>query len=125
VPEGGEEREVDRRLAAIATEIAVLRHAGRLRTVVTDEGAAMRKDGRDLRKASCVVATGGIFSGDQGPEQLVTRAIARVREAGGLVPAELPVLLDRRYLLWAVGLLSDEHPEAAQGLLDTALRGER
>jgi uncharacterized protein (TIGR01319 family) len=123
VPDGGEEGEVDRRLAAIAVEIAVLRHAGRLRTIVTDEGASMRKDGRDLRKATCLVATGGIFSGEDGPENVVTAAIAGVREAGGLVPAELPVLLDRRYLLWAVGLLSDDHPEAAGGLLDTALGG--
>ena len=123
VPEGGEEREVDRQLAEIAIEIAVLRHAGRMRTVITDEGASMRKDGRDLRKATCVVATGGIFSGEDGPADVVTSALARVREAGGLVPAELPVLLDRQYLLWAVGLLSEDHPEAAQGLLDTALGG--
>ncbi|HEY1854906.1 MAG TPA: glutamate mutase L [Solirubrobacterales bacterium] len=123
VPAEEQERQVDRRLAGIATEIAVFRHAGRLRTVVTSEGTTFRKDGRDLREATCAIATGGIFAAAEGAASIVEGALARVRERGGLVPPRLPVRLDRHYLLWAVGLLAAEHPEAAAGLVRTALEG--
>lgn len=124
VPEEEAERRVDRRLAEIATEIAIFRHAGRLRTVVTEEGAALIRDGRDLRAATCVIATGGIFAQGEAAGEIVEAALDRVRASGGLVPPDVPVRVDRPYLLWAVGLLSGEHPEVARGLLRTVLGGE-
>lgn len=125
VPTDAEERRVDRRLAELASEIAVFRHAGRLRTVVTSEGTTFKKDGRDLRAATCAIATGGIFANAAGAAGILERALDRVRGRAGLVPAELPVRVDRRYLLWAVGLLAAEHPAAARGLLRAALEAER
>ncbi|MFN8215532.1 MAG: glutamate mutase L [Solirubrobacterales bacterium] len=125
VPADEAEREVDRRLAEIAAEVAVLRHAGRLRTVLTDEGAALIRDGRDLRPATCFIATGGVFAHAAAPARIVETALARVRGSGGLVPASVPVRVDRDYLLWAVGLLARDHREAALGLLESVLGGER
>ena len=123
VPIDETERRVDRKLAEMASAVAIFRHAGRLRTVVTSEGTTFRKDGRDLRQAGCAIATGGIFSHAEGAGAIVQMALERIRQRAGLVPAELRVLVDRRYLLWAIGLLSGDHPAAARGLMRAVLEG--
>lgn len=115
LPDDPEECEIDERLAGVAATIALHRHAGALRTALTSDGAVLRKDGRDLREASCVIATGGVFAHSPRAREIVADALRTVRTRGGLVPSDVPILIDRSYLLWAVGLLSAElrRPRAA------------
>lgn len=103
----------DERLAGLATVISVLRHAGVLRTSLTAAGAVLERTGRDLRQASCVIATGGVFEHSRRAGAVVAAALAEVHTRGGLISPEMPVLVDRSYLLWAVGLLSADRPGAA------------
>ncbi|KAA0274937.1 MAG: hypothetical protein EDQ89_01230 [Acidobacteria bacterium] len=117
LPEDDAERALDEQLAQLATEIAVARHAGALRTTLTATGAVLRKTGRDLRKASCVIVTGGVFRHAQRAAEIVAAAWERVAARGGLVKAGPPVFVDREYQLWAVGLLSAEHRGVADALL--------
>ncbi len=121
VPADAHDREIDDRLAEVATTIALRRHTGVLRTVLTPTGAVLRKTGRDLRSATCVIATGGVFAHSSRAGEIVRAAVRAVHEQGALVAPDVPVLVDRSYLLWAVGLLRAEHPDTAERVVRAAL----
>lgn len=121
VPADAREREIDDRLAGVATTIALRRHAGVLRTALTPTGAVLRKKGRDLRSATCVIATGGVFAHSGRAGEIVRAAVRAVQEQGALVAPDVPVLVDRSYLIWAVGLLRAEHPDTAERVVRAAL----
>jgi uncharacterized protein (TIGR01319 family) len=121
LPASRHERELDDRLAEMATAIALDRHAGRLETVLTPSGAVLRKTGRDLRRASCVIATGGVFANSERPREIMASALGASSRRDVLVDPDVPVLVDRSYLLWAAGLLEADYPRSAHGLARTAL----
>ncbi len=115
----------DRRLAELAATLAIERHAGRLRFRLGSDGGVITRTGRDLRRATSVIATGGIFAHAAQPERIIRAALAAARGRGALVPARLPVRVDRQYALWAVGLLSAEWPQASAALAVAQFAGPR
>jgi hypothetical protein len=81
---------------------------------------SFQKTGRDLREATALVLTGGIFQHTRRPGDLARSAIAMARDRGALIE-DVPVLRDRFYLLWAAGLLRDAEPELAKRMVQTTL----
>jgi uncharacterized protein (TIGR01319 family) len=120
LPGSAEEAGVDERLATIAAALALHRHAGVLRTAVSADGVSLEKTGRDLRGASCLILTGGIFQHTPRPHELARSAIEMARACGALL-GDVPVLRDRSYLLWAAGLLRSCEPERASSMVKATL----
>jgi uncharacterized protein (TIGR01319 family) len=112
-----DEASIDDELARIASAIALSRHAGSLRITLSDDGATLRRTGRDLRRASCIVATGGVFQHSDHAGSVVSAALRLARDRGALVPPGVPVFIDRSYVLAAAGLLSSVRPSLARRLL--------
>jgi uncharacterized protein (TIGR01319 family) len=85
--------------------------------------AAYGPGGASARSAGLVLLSGGVFRhGD--PDDvghLAARLAADAGGAGSILDAT-PVIVDRRYVLAAAGLLAGEHPEAAAGLVRDLLR---
>ena len=115
----------DESIAALATGLALRRHAGRARVVLStadDPGGAGRvveRSGKDLREVELLVASGGIFrNGRAGVEQRVLTGLVgdRASEGGWQLPRAARVVVDRDYVLAAAGLLEATHPEAAYRL---------
>lgn len=127
-------------LARIAAEIALVRHAGRLRYLFGPTGRVTVAEGKDLTEVEWLVGTGGpLVRFPHGRETLerlagmTPAAVETVRRrgespAGGYGPAGpaaahlLPgrgarPLLDKRYIMAALGVLHQEYPEAAATLL--------
>jgi uncharacterized protein (TIGR01319 family) len=80
--------------------------------------------GASARSAGLVVLSGGVFR--HAEPAAVDRVIDRVAaDAGGAgsVLSGTPVVVDRSYVLAAVGLLAAEHPEAATALARGLLAG--
>jgi uncharacterized protein (TIGR01319 family) len=80
--------------------------------------------GASARSAGLVVLSGGVFRHTE--PSAVDRVIARVAaDAGGAgsVLNGTPVIVDRRYVLAAIGLLAAEHPETATALARGLLAG--
>jgi len=142
-------------LARIAGEVALYRHAGSLRYLFGPTGRVTVAEGKDLTEVWWVIGTGGPltrFPGglstlaglggageDQGGEGHLGRiraaAWVRAAAAGGgraappahpLLPGrEARPLLDRAYVMAALGVLHHDYPEAAAVLLRRAFPVKR
>lgn len=122
LPRTGQERDDDIELARLAAVIAVRRHAGRQKVGIGPEGVSIRHEGRDLREVPLVIATGGVFRSNVDVDfgTLFNQGFATF-ERQVLGPHKVRVVIDRRYVLGAAGLLSSSHPHAAFQLMRNQL----
>ncbi len=112
-PEG---RRPDTRLARLAVTVALRRH-GR------PGGPASAP--RPLKDVQLVVGSGGVLRhGGPGRRQEVLHPAVSDHAGGWRVPEGARTVVDDRYVLFAAGLLADEHPDAAAGLVRRALAAE-
>ncbi len=119
--ETGAERDVDRALAALAIELGLLRHAGEIEQVFTPMGVAYQQTGKDLTRVMTIVLTGGALVHAENPEAILRRALAGDHPSS-LMPREARAVVDRRYILFAMGLLSGTYRELARKLLKKEFR---
>lgn len=104
----------DRRIATLAAMIALRRHARG--EVLESDG--VRRGGVDLRDVRVVVGSGGVLRHSPPDLAHAVLAVALRDTAGGWVlPRGPKIVIDSAYVLAAAGLLAEEHPEAALGLL--------
>lgn len=120
IPQGEKEQSMERAMATCAISTALRRHAGHYAEVADPvmgimAGAAM---GRDLRNVEKVLCVGGIFV--HSDKEKALGMVERCFEDPGisLLPLNLPkVILDRSYLLYAMGVLGKHYPDAALSFL--------
>jgi uncharacterized protein (TIGR01319 family) len=85
--------------------------------------AAYGPGGAGARGSGLVVLSGGVFRhADAADLDAAVGRLAGDRGGASGVLAEARVLVDRRYVLAAAGLLAGEHPGAAEGLAGSLLR---
>jgi uncharacterized protein (TIGR01319 family) len=113
VPANEAERAFDAALARAAIRLGVRRHAGTIETVYTALGPATIQRGKDLTNVAAVIGTGGPLVHAADPAAILRAALADPKEPMSLRPARPRLLLDRDYLLYAVGLLAQVDREAA------------
>jgi len=113
VPSDEPDRLLDAGLARAATEIAVERHAGRLEEVYSPHGAMYVQLGKDLTEVKHVIGTGGIFAYGQNAFPILEGALFSAQRPFSLKPKSPDFLIDRSYILFAVGLLGEQAPRAA------------
>lgn len=127
IPQGEVEQSLERAMAACAIQTALRRHAGHYIEKADPvmglmAGAAV---GRDLRNVTRVLCVGGIFvhSDPEKAADMVRRSFA---DPGiSLLPLYEPqVILDRSYLLYAMGVLGKHYPDAALRFLKTYVGGD-
>ena len=115
LPDSAEAAALDRRLAALATGIAVRRHAGSARVRGAADGRVVERSGVDLREVRLLVGSGGVLRHAGDPQGLLA---AQLRgRPGWLVPDDPVVVVDVDYVLAPAGLLAAEHPDVAKALL--------
>ncbi len=117
LPADTTEDDEDARLAATAALLAVRRHVGRSRVVVGPDGRVLERTGKDLREIDLLVGSGGVLR--HGPaataETVLASLVGRTPE-GWQQPERARVVVDRDYVLAAVGLLAAAYPAAASAL---------
>lgn len=115
VPVTAEETAEDARLAELAVTVALRRHA---------RAAGPGSAGRDLRRVRAVVGSGGVLRhGGVAVRRQVLRPATTDHAGGWRVPESPAVAVDGRYLLFAVGLLAGDHPQAAARLAHRIVTG--
>jgi len=104
---------LDNWLARIASEIAMERHAGRLEQIYTTQGPIYKQTGKDLREVRNIIGTGGIFAHSSEPAKILEGALFSNEDPLSLRPQSPEFFVDRRYILYAIGLLAESAPEKA------------
>jgi uncharacterized protein (TIGR01319 family) len=114
LPESQAEIDADEAIARAAIGLALRRHAGRSKVVLSPEGRVVERTGKDLREVDLLVGSGGVLR--NGTEGVVGRVLLPAtgdHDGGWQLPRAPRVVVDRDYVLAAAGLLAGEHPEAA------------
>jgi uncharacterized protein (TIGR01319 family) len=117
LPENEEERREDEDIARTAATLALRRHVGRSRVVVGPTGRVLERTGKDLREVGLLVGSGGVLR-HASPEGVhrVLDTLVGVSPEGWQLPEHPRVVVDRDYVLAAVGLLAERRPGAAAAL---------
>ena len=79
----------------------------------TVNGPATVQRGKDLSDVRAVIGTGGVLAHGEAPEETLRASLADPSDPLSLRPKQPKLLLDKHYLLFAVGLLGDVAPQAA------------
>ncbi len=117
LPSTDGDREDEVWLATTAATLAVRRHAGRARVVLGPDGRVVERSGKDLREVDLLVGSGGVLRHAPGDGALrVLGALTGVSPEGWQQPEHPAVVVDRDYVLAAVGLLAERFPVAAAAL---------
>lgn len=119
LPDSDAEREADLDIAAAAVRIALQRHAGRSKVVLSPEGRVVERSGKDLREVDLLVGSGGVLrhGGPDAVRRVLLPATGDAFEGGWQLPRDPVVVVDRDYVLAAAGLLAESHPVTAHRLV--------
>jgi uncharacterized protein (TIGR01319 family) len=113
VPGNAVERMLDHALGRAAVRIAMERHAGAVREVFTSSGIALVQEGKDLTDVAAVVGVGGVLVHGSDARLVLEAALGRGADPLMLLPTCPALYLDRKYVLFGIGLMSAIAPDAA------------
>ena len=119
--EGSDLEKLDFALASMAIETAVSRHAGTMEETYTLLGLTYVQSGKDLRKVKQVIVTGGSLIRTKRTGEIAAHALASPMHPTSLRPLKADVRVDRRYILAAMGLLSEYEPQVALSIMKKEL----
>lgn len=100
-------------LAAQCIETAVSRHVGTIRGVYTPHGIMYYQVGKDLSQTEYIIGVGGVVISSKNPKAMLKKAAMIEQKPLELRPKDPTYLLDKTYILSAMGLLSTYEPEIA------------
>ncbi|MCL2368224.1 MAG: methylaspartate mutase accessory protein GlmL, partial [Oscillospiraceae bacterium] len=112
---------LDRALASAAVMTAATRHAGVLETIYGSQGTTLVQTGKDLTGVGTLILTGGAIVRSGWAEDVARYALFDGRSPTSLRPVAARVYVDGQYILAAMGLLANGHPEAALKLMKKEL----
>lgn len=122
IPEPGSDLEkLDFALASMAIETAVARHAGTMEETYTLMGLTYVQSGKDLRHVKQVIVTGGSLIRTARTGEIAAHALASAASPMSLRPLKADIRVDRKYILAAMGLLSEYYPKTALQLMKKEL----
>lgn len=123
IPDGDAELEaLDFALASLAIEEAVTRHAGTVYETYTMMGQTFVQEGKNLTKVKKIVVTGGSLIHTARTKEIASHALYSPARPDSLRPKEAEILVDRKYILAAMGLLSTYYPEVALRIMKKELQ---
>jgi uncharacterized protein (TIGR01319 family) len=127
VPSTQPARAVDARLARVAVELALRRHAGRQQVTYGVDGRQIERSGTDLREVRLLIGSGGVLrhNGKDFGHDVLAQACVSGESAGWLLPSKPAFVVDVDYVLAPAGLLADEHPDTALALMQRLYAEER
>ena len=122
VPEPGSElAQLDFALASMAIETAVERHAGSMEETFTLMGRTYIQTGKDLRHVKQIVVTGGSLIRTARTAEIAAHALYSPAAPMSLRPMKAEIRVDRKYMLAAMGLLSEYEPVTALRIMKKEL----
>lgn len=96
----------DEAMAKVCVDIAVKRHVGVIESVYTPMGMMHSQEGKDLTELPFVIGTGGILVNSKNPLGILSASLFNMNEPTSLKPKHPKYLIDKDYILSAMGLLA-------------------
>jgi uncharacterized protein (TIGR01319 family) len=112
-PQTEEEIEFDEALGMVATEIAMERHVGIIESVYTPMGIIYSQVGKDLLNTKYLIGTGGVLVHSTHPRKILSAGLFNLESPNFLKPMNPEILIDKSYILSAMGLLAEKYPDKA------------
>lgn len=113
VPKSEEEIKFDEAMAKVATELAMTRHCGELECIYTPMGTMFNQNGKDLTQTPYVIGTGGVIIHSLNPKSILSAGNFNEQDPVHLKPISPKILVDKTYILSAMGLFAQEYPDMA------------
>lgn len=113
VPDSPEDKVFDEAMAMVATELAMERHCGILECLYTPMGTMFHQTGKDLLDTPCVIGTGGVIVHSENPSDILKAGNFNKENPVHLKPVNPKFLVDKTYILSAMGLLAQDYPDLA------------
>ncbi len=103
-----EEKDIifDEAIAKVCADISMARHAGRVSSVYTPMGMMFSQEGKDLMELPYIVGTGGVLVNSKEPEEILKASLFTMEDPESLKPRYPKILVDKEYILSAMGLLT-------------------
>ncbi len=124
VPVTDQERRMVEMLTAEAVRVAVERHAGEVRQLYGPTGRSTLVEGKDLTQVKWIIGTGGALTRMAGGRRILEslRVEQVTRRLFPLTTAR--VVIDEKYLMAPLGVMSEHHPREARQILRQLLNPE-
>ncbi|MDW8800136.1 methylaspartate mutase accessory protein GlmL [Clostridium sp. A1-XYC3] len=113
VPTTEEEIKFDEAMAKVATELALERHVGVLETLYTPCGVVYSQEGKDLLEVKYLIGTGGVLVHSEHPAEILKAGNFDKVDPTHLKPQNPEYLMDKTYIMSAMGLLAEENSDMA------------
>ena len=107
----------DEMMAMICTEIAVNRHVGTLESIYSPMGTIFVQSGKDLTNVKYIIGTGGIINNNRDPRKILELSLFSEEDPLILKPQFARFLVDRSYIMSAMGLLGNDYPDVACNIM--------
>jgi uncharacterized protein (TIGR01319 family) len=113
IPHTKDEEEFDKAIAKICCDVSMSRHVGHVEVVHTPLGDMYYQTGKDLTDLRYVIGTGGVLIYNQDAKKILKQVNKKSDKALELRPTNPSILIDKSYILAAMGLLSQKYPRTA------------
>jgi uncharacterized protein (TIGR01319 family) len=104
---------IDLGMSKAAVKLGVERHVGTLQEFYLPAGYYFIQRGKDLTEIGTLIGTGGPFRYLQRPREILREALFDEHDPLLLRPKHPKLYIDKRYIMWAMGLLADIAPDVA------------
>ena len=122
IPESDEAKTHHVALTAIAVKTAVERHCGSLQPLYTGNGIVSVQKGKDLSEVPAVIGLGGPIVFSPGRREVLSAAIKAEGEEEKLMPKSPKLFVDEKYIMFALGLMSETEPDKALRIFKKYIR---
>lgn len=110
IPSNGHEEKIDRIMGQICVDKSTERHVGKMEEMYTPMGLVYYQFGKDLSQIRYVIGTGGVLVRSKNPTEILKKVEYSLGKPLELRPQHPQYLLDKDYILAAMGLLSEIDP---------------
>ena len=107
----------DEMMAMLCTEIAINRHVGTLESIFSPMGTLFVQNGKDLTDVKYVIGTGGIINNSRNPKKILDLTLFNEDNPLLLKPKYPKFLIDKTYIMSAMGLLASDYPDIAYQIM--------
>ena len=107
----------DEMMAMLCTEIAMNRHVGTLESIFSPMGTLFVQNGKDLTDVKYVIGTGGIINNSRNPRKILDLTLFNEDNPLLLKPKYPKFLVDKTYIMSAMGLLANDYPDVAYKIM--------